>query len=112
MPRGLWLSIKPASFFLLFSTTLCNFTYSSTDKMAQNSNTLSDARSPPSEVIKLNERVAALEEREYTLVLEKYRLKVKHRQLKKSYNRLARRFLLLKEKYAAVKEERDRLAQD
>ena len=82
------------------------------EKMDQNSNTVSDARSPPPEIIKLNERITNLEEREYTLVLENYRLKTKRCRLKKSYNRLAGRFLLLKEKYTAVKDERDRLAQD
>ena len=82
------------------------------EKMDQNSNTVSDARSPPPEIVKLNERITALEEREYTLVLENYRLKTKRRRLKKSYNRLAGQFLLLKKKYTAVKDERDSLAQD
>ena len=81
-------------------------------EMDQNSNTISNARSPPPEIVKLNKRIAALEEREYTLVLENYRLKTKRRRLKRSYNLLAGQFLLLKEKYTAVKDERDMLAQD
>ena len=80
--------------------------------MDQNSNTISDARTPPPEVVKLNERITELEEREYALMMENYRLKTTRRRLKKSFNRLARRFLLMKEKYTAVKDERDRLAQD
>ena len=81
-------------------------------KMDQNSNTVSDARTPPPEVVKLNERIVALEESEYALMMENYRLKTKRRRLKKSFNRLAGRFLLMKEKYTAMKDERDRLAQD
>ena len=111
MPRGLWSSIKPTPFFLLFFTTLVTWHILQKRSMAQNSNTVSDARSSPPEVVKLNERIAALEESKYTLSVDNYRLKTKHRRLKKSYNRLAGRFLRLKEKYAAVKDERDRLTE-
>ena len=111
MPRGIWPSIKPAPFSFIFSTPLVSSHILQKRTMAQNSNTVSGARSPLPKVVKLNERIATLEEREYTLALDKYRLKVKHRQLKKSYNRLAGRFLRLKEKFAAVSAERDRLTE-
>ena len=111
MPKDIWCSIKPAPFFLLFFTTLVFLHILQKRTMEQNSNTVSDARSPPQEIVKLNERIATLEEREYTLALDKYQLKVKHRRLKKSDNWLAVRFLRLKEKYAAVSAERDRLAE-
>ena len=78
--------------------------------MANNSDNVSDARSPMTEEARLATRVTALEESNVVLTFQYLRAKSKRRRLKKSFNRLAGRYVRLKEKYATVLAERNRLA--
>ena len=77
--------------------------------MADNSDS-SDARSPNTEIERLNNRVAALEEQNVEMTFQFLQARTKRRRWKRSFFRLAGKYLRLKERYSVVLEERNRLA--